>query len=419
MAIDPAETSAELLMDLAKALHAAALPVDVVEERLRAVAAGLGVGAQFFTMQSFVAAELHRGGAARVEIRRFPFDTHWNLARTIALNQLAAALAERRLDAAAGRAELARILARESLYPRWLVVLAWAVYGAAVGARVGGRWIEMLVGALISFIAAGLQLAGASYRQVSLEKMFLVASLGTFAAFGLRLVLPPFDYVRALYGGISLIVPSTVVTFAVHELFNEELEAGTVRLVYGIVGFVLLGAGVVAAFSVGKLLGLGPPHTTVTKLPDPVVLGFVALGGLALVPCCEGRREDVPWIVLSAVIAVGSEELTYVIFGVRGAPALAAFILGVAAYFHARVPGRYAITMILPGLRQITPGFFGTRATLDRLVAGQSTSTASFFDVVLLAIQLGLGITAAGLLFKRRRARSARRPRSRALSRAG
>jgi uncharacterized membrane protein YjjP (DUF1212 family) len=413
----PGEQSTRLLLDLAQALHASGLPVDIVEQRLYEVAAALGIDAQFFTLQSFVAAELRRDGAERVAIRRFPFDTHWNLAKTAALNHLATALAAGKVDAAAGCTELDRIVRLQSVYPRWLVTLAWAVYGAAVGARVGGRWIEMAVAALISFIAAAIHLEGASYRQISLEKMFLAAALGTFAAFGLAFLLPPFDYPRALYGGISLLVPSTIVTLGVHELTNEQLEAGTIRLVYGLLGFGLLGAGVVAAFNAGKMFGLEPPHITATKLPDLVVLAFIAMGGLALVVCVEGRPEDIPWIVLSTVIAFGAEALTRMVFGPSGAPLLASFVLGSAAYLYARLPGKVAITMILPGLRQITPGFLGTRATFELLTAGKSTSTASFFDVILLALQLAIGITVAGLVFMRR-SRRARRPASPLVSRA-
>ena len=64
----------------------------------------------------------------------------------------------------------------------------------------------------------------------------------------LAFVLPPFDYPRALFGGISLLVPAMVITIGVHELANEALESGTVRLVYGLICFALLGAGIVAAF---------------------------------------------------------------------------------------------------------------------------------------------------------------------------
>jgi len=403
MAVDPPdEISAQLLLDLAQALHASAIPTDIVEERLRAGAAALGIDAQFFTMQSFVAAALRGGGTRRLEMRRFPFDTHWNLAQANALLALATALADGKVGAAAGQAELARILHRKALYPHWLVALAWAVYGAAVGARVGGRWTEIAVAALVSLICAEIHFAGTTYRQVNLEKAFLAGALGSLAVFGLAIVLPPFDYPRALYGGISLLVPSTIITIGVHELVSEELEAGTIRLVYGIVGFGLLGAGVAAAFSVAKLLGLEPPHATATGLPDLVVLGFIAMGGLALVFCLEGRREDVPWIVLAAVIAYGSEELTRIVLGERGEPIVPAFVVGSAAFLYARLPGRSPITMILPGIRQLTPGFLATSATFSLLHVRAGASAASFFGVVLLAIQLGIGITAAGLVFRRR-----------------
>jgi uncharacterized membrane protein YjjP (DUF1212 family) len=80
--------SAELLLDLAAALHAAASPADVAEARLRDVAGALGLDAQFFTLQSFFATELRRGDRERVAIRRIPFDTHWNLAEVAALDEL-------------------------------------------------------------------------------------------------------------------------------------------------------------------------------------------------------------------------------------------------------------------------------------------------------------------------------------------
>ena len=64
----PGEASTELLLDLAQALHAAAVPADVAEERLRGVAGALGIDAQFFTLQSFFATELRRGDAERVEL---------------------------------------------------------------------------------------------------------------------------------------------------------------------------------------------------------------------------------------------------------------------------------------------------------------------------------------------------------------
>src|SRR5262245_21221873 len=116
----PSDQSTALLLDLAAALHASAIPADAAEKRLRGVAEAFGLDAQFFTMQSFLATELRRGDIERIEIRLIPFDTHWDLAETAALTELCRAIVDRRLDVAAARKELDRIVGRKSAYPRWL-----------------------------------------------------------------------------------------------------------------------------------------------------------------------------------------------------------------------------------------------------------------------------------------------------------
>ena len=97
--------------------------------------------------------------------------------------------------------------------------------------------------------------------------------------------------------------------------------------------------------------------------------------------------------------------------GARGAPIVAAFVLAVAAYLQARIPGHIPFTMIVPGLLQLAPGFLGTEATFKMLTVGEATSGSSFFDVIVLAVQLGIGILAASLLLP---AAHAAHPRARA-----
>jgi uncharacterized membrane protein YjjB (DUF3815 family) len=197
-----------------------------------------------------------------------------------------------------------------------------------------------------------------------------------------------------------------VITLGVHEVANEALESGTARLVYGLICFALIAAGITAAFVVGGFVSAVPPHVVANKLPDLVVLGCVAVGGLALVVCLQARARDVVWVVGAVVLAFGVQELTRLSVGSRGAPTVAAFVLAVAAYLQARIPGHIAFTMIVPGLLQLAPGFLGTEATFSLLTMGQATrSGSSFFDVIVLAVQLGIGILAAGLLFRKRKPR--------------
>jgi uncharacterized membrane protein YjjP (DUF1212 family)/uncharacterized membrane protein YjjB (DUF3815 family) len=402
----PGDESTDLLLELGQALHAAALPADVVEERLRAVAEALGLDAQFFTLQSFFTTELRRGGIERIELRRIPFDTHWNLTQTAALTDLTADIAARKLDSRTARAELAGILAAKSPYPSWLVAPAWGVYGGAVAARVGGGWLEIGAAIIIGLVAGSIHFGSAGHKEINLEKSFLGGFLGSLAAFLLAFVLPPFDYPRALFGGISLLIPAMVITIGVHELANEALESGAVRMIYGFLCFALLGAGIVAAFSLAHVVGKAPPDVTATRLPELAVLACVAVGGLALVICLQARPRDVVWIVAAAVLAFGTQELTRVIFGGRGAPIIAAFILGSAAYLQARIPGHIPFTVLVPGLLQLAPGFLGTQATFKMVTFGSSANDASFFGVIVLAFQLGTGILASSMLFRKRHSRN-------------
>src|SRR5262249_61634328 len=123
-------------------------------------------------------------------------------------------------------------------------------------------------GIVIGLVAGAVHFAAAERKTVSLEKTFLGAFLGTLAAFVLTFVLPPFDYPRALFGGISLLIPAMVVTIGIHELANEELESGTVRLVYGLMCFGLLWAGGVRGLHARGLPRLRAPPPTGTQAPE-------------------------------------------------------------------------------------------------------------------------------------------------------
>ena len=222
----------------------------------------------------------------------------------------------------------------------------------------------------------------------------------------LSFLLPPFDFGRALFGGMVMLVPAMVVTIGIHELANEALESGTIRLAYGLLRFALMAAGITAAFTAVRFFGAWPAYATSKPLPHLLVLVLVAIGGLALVPILQGRRRDVIWMVAAAVLAFGTQELSKTAVGAHGAPMLAAFVLGMASYLQARIPGHVAFTMLVPGLLQLAPGFLGTEATIGLLrQGGASGHPDTFFGVILVSVQLGLGLLVATLLFRRRRPR--------------
>jgi uncharacterized membrane protein YjjP (DUF1212 family) len=392
-----AADATQFLLDLAGALHGAYMPADQVERCIRQAACGLHLGAEVFTLQTVAAVDLW--GSAGVHLRRVPFSPHWNLTRHRALIDLCTGIAAERVGLAAARAELDRILSAPPPYSHTLVVGAYAVYGAAVAARVGGGPPEMSAALLIGIVVGIIQFGTLRFPSVDLQKTFVAAFLGTLAAFALRLVLPPFDAERALFGATTLLIPAMVVTIGTGELVAEvAVEAGLVRLAYALLRFLMLGMGIVAAGKLLQIFGPLPAVVPTHPLPTAAVAAILAPGGLALVACMQGRARDAGWIVAAVLVAWGAQEVTKQLFGGAGSPFLATFALGLFAYLQARIPGHLPATIIFPGLMQLAPGFLGTEAVVALLRPSQADPGSTFFHVLVVALQIVTGLLAASLI---------------------
>ena len=387
-----------LLLDLAQALHTVAVPSDVVVELVDGAARRLGLEAHFVVMQSWVGGNVVASGGERVWFRPIPFDPHWRLERLGELLRLARGLVAGRVELDGASRELREIVSRPNPYPQSLVVVAYSSYSAAVAARIGGGWLEVVVAFAVGLLAGFIHASSTRHEGVDLEKSFLGGLLGGLAVLVFTRFLPPFDFGSALFGGTTLLVPAMVIAIGTHELANGALEAGSTRLAYGLFRFLMLAVGIAAAMRGWSVFAPLPGVTTSAGLPHAVVVALLVTGGAALVVCLQAPKRDVVWVVAAVLIAYEAQELTKLVLGERGAPFAAAFTLGAAAYWQARIPGHNPATMLIPGLLQLAPGFLGTRAVLH-LLAGEGAGHETFFGVMFVALQLVTGLLAANLLF--------------------
>jgi uncharacterized membrane protein YjjP (DUF1212 family) len=397
-----ADQLSDLLIELARAMHAVAVPTDTIEAMLVDVARKLGEPhLEVLVLQSALLLQLGDAEARRARLRRMDFDTHWRLAKTHDIMEVAHSLADGTLGVDEARSELRRIHAARPLYATWVVVAAYAVYSAAVAVRVGGGWLEMLAGALVGLVAGAIHLGGAHHVEVDLQQSFLAGLVGTLSVLVLALVLPPFGLPEALFGGVTLLVPAMVVTIGVHELASGALESGVLRLAYGFLRFAMLAAGIAAAGTAWSVFLRVPAHATAHGLPALPDLAVVAVGGLALVACLQARWGDAPVLVGAALLAHGTQMLTKLVVADRGAPLLTALVIGIAAQLYARKRGRLPAMVIVPALLQVAPGFIGTEAILH-LLYDTGSSNQAFWRVLLVALQLVTGLLVAGILMRPR-----------------
>lgn len=400
----PLDDTTHLLIDLAEALHGVQAPSDVITRELGAMAERLGVTADIVVQQSFLIAEIRAAAGRNVALRMIDFDTHWQLARVHDLLGLARAVAAGRYGVAEARTRLRAIMAARVRYGYALVIAAYGVYAAAVAARVGGGVTEVLVAVPLGALAGVIHYGAAAYRRFDLQKTFIAAFAGTVAALACTYAVPALDLARALFGGISLLVPAMTIVLGVHELVRGTVEAGAPRMIYGFLRFVMLAAGMTAAF---KLWALFAPVRSVPAepLPVPAVLALLVAGGAALVCCTHARAIDAPAMVMGVLVGYGSQAVAKLVFGDVGAPFVAAFLLGAVGQLYARwLRDRIAATVTVPGLLQLAPGFLGTEAVFE-LLRGERGDSTGMFQVALVAVELVLGLLVANALFARRFAR--------------
>ncbi|RKG57762.1 hypothetical protein D7V80_39500, partial [Corallococcus sp. CA054B] len=255
---------------------------------------------------------------------------------------------------------------------------------------------EMLVAFCVGVIVGGIHFGTLNSHRVDLQKGFLAAFLGTLVALGFSFLLPPFNVVRSLYSGVVLLVPATVVTLGSLELAMESVEAGLPRLMYGLLRFLMLGVGIAAAGTLWEFAWRLPPHFEAHALPPLLTFFLMAVGGVALAVCMSGRPRDVAWIVGGVLLAYETQAVAKLLLGDRGSPLVSAFVLGVAGLLYGRGRDRMPMTVIMPGMLQLTPGFIGTEAVVALLGAGAAgAEDARLFNVLLVALQLVLGLVFA------------------------
>jgi uncharacterized membrane protein YjjP (DUF1212 family) len=393
---------AGVLGDVAAGLHGVSMPSDIVDEEIRAIGDGQGVPVESLFLQSRLELQVGKGPDSEVVLRTIEFDTGWNLRRLTDLQGVVSRL--RGAGVATNevlvnaRREIAEIVKRPSAFSPLPVAIGYGIYGAAVSARVGGGWREVFAGVVVGLVAGLVHFGSTRSRQLDLLQSFTGALLGTLAAFLLRLVMP-FDEARAVFGGMSLLVPAMVLTIGTREIVHEALESGVLRLVYGVLRFVMIGFGVGAAIKIFSLFAAPPAPVVPTALPMPIVVALVALGGVALTVCLQGWWRDTPWMVAGVLVAFGSHTLTKLIFPPDGSAFLATFLLGGVALVQHRLGGRLPAILIIPGFLQIAPGFLGTNTVLGLLRPGAHASVDTGFHVLLLALQLVTGLLLAEVVF--------------------
>lgn len=395
------EAAVSFLLDIGGALHRSGAPAHRLEAILGDLAKRLGEVASFFSTPTAILASFGTGARTRTHLLRVE-PAAIDLGKQAAIDETIVQLLADRLPVDEAHQRVRAIEAEAPPYGAWATTLAYGLTSGSVAVFLRGSWADVLISTGIGWLVGLLALLGT--RHAGVGRLFeviaaliatVVAKVATAAIVGR---VPASAFVQML-AGVIVLIPGLTLTIAITELATRNLAAGTARLMSALVTFVQLAFGVVAGTAIGggllRAAGVATHPAQSGGLPLWAEAPALFVASVALTVLFRARWRDLPWILASAVLAVGSTKFASQLAGPQLGAFVGAFLVAGASNLRARLLDRPAAVTLVPGVLLLVPGSVGFRsvtAFLDRDVLG---GIGTAFDMVLLATSLVAGLLVA------------------------
>ena len=395
-------TARTVLARLGAAMIATGQPAHEIEEELGAVGARLGhPRIQASVAPTGLILSLRSGEPATYE----SVDGSVRLDQASEVRRIRHQLVAGELGAADALEQLSALRARPARYPSWIVGVAWVAVAVGIALILQPGWNNAALTAGCSVVVYGLMaLAGRARRLSGLlpTAAAFAVSLIVFAAADAGWIDGP---LRTVLPALAPLLPGALIVTGLSELAAGHLQAGTPRLVHGVVQLGLFAAGLIAATAV---LDVPPEAMGNVRVDD--IGGWAAPAGLLLIALGICFMESVelamsPWVLLVLLLAFGAQSGGQAL----GSAALGGFLGAIAASLGAtlveRVRPRTArLVLFLPAFWLLVPGSLGL-VGVTTLVAepDRAVETGLGIAAVICAIALGLLVgSSAGLALRGR-----------------
>ncbi len=384
-----------LLAELGAAMIATGQPVHEIEAELVALAARLGhPDAQIGAGPTSLTIALASGDPATFEQVTSPL----RLDQATQVRRIRHQLHHRQISGTTAMAELTELRRLRPRYPSWASGPALVLVAVGIAGLLQPGWPNLVAAALGALAVDALMRLARRHHLVAtllptlaalvVAVLVLSAARAGLLEGALRTILPP----------IAPLLPGALIVTGMSELAAGQMQAGSARLVHGVVQLGLFALGIVSAL---YLLGL--PATTLlnVRVDDlgwwgpPVGLLLIAVG-ISLMESVAVR--EAPWVLVVLLLAYGAQLLGQHL----GSVSLGGFLGAVAASLGAtlvelRRPNVARLVLFLPAFWLLVPGSLGL-VGVSQLVVDPSSAVESVLGVLGLMAAIALGLLVGSAL---------------------
>lgn len=309
------------------------------------------------------------------------------------IDHLVRDLVEGTADQEEARKRLGVILSTGRPLPRWASSVGWGAMAAGAATLIGGGWLVILVAfaATVAIDWANRQLA--RRRIPTFYQQVLGGFVATVAAVGMRALVSDSDSSQVIAAGIIVLLAGISFVGAVQDALTGFYVTAAARsfevilLTGGIIVGVTGGLAIADRFDLELVID---PYNVRGLGYLPTAIAGASLTAAAFVFACYAPlRAIVPAALMGALGQVVFRIVVEARFGVAWASAMAAIVIGVAAFSVAgrmRVP---PLVVVVSGIVPLLPGmsiYRGLFLMFDSNFAGiTSLATAATISVALAA----------------------------------
>ncbi|MCA9075857.1 MAG: threonine/serine exporter family protein [Planctomycetaceae bacterium] len=350
----PEFSSETLILELSRALHASGSPAYELDHRMELVAAALGRPATFFSTPTAIFVTFDDEAHGTRLLRVYPGNT--NLGRYAELFDLQRSIQDESVSPQEAWERLQNIESMPEGYSQTVQVVAYGIVGACVGVFVGGNSTVVTTAGVIGLIV-GCLLLGLSRRQYPLHLINVIAG---FVACSLACIvqtwIAPSNFELTALSSLIVLVPGLHLTISINELATQNLASGSARIAGAMTTLLTMVFGVYMGY--GFVAAFHPiPESVAPQTPSLMASAFVIVPiGLCLAVLFQTRHRDIPWLVLSTLIAYASLRVAGEFFGPFAAVWIASVVAGVTSRVLSHRLGLPAAVMLMPSLILLVPG---------------------------------------------------------------
>lgn len=350
-------SSETLILELARSLHASGSPAYELDSQMEQVAAALGRPASFFSTPTalFVTFDDERHGTRLLRV--FPGDT--NLGRYAELFGLQQLIQDGSISVHEAWDRLQEIQAMPDGYAKVVQVASYGIVGACVAVLVGGN-DTVIASAGVIGLFVGAFVLGLSRLQFPPHLTNVIAGFSANAmACVVQSWIAPSNFELTALSALIVLVPGLHLTISINELATQNLASGSARIAGAMTTLLTLIFGVYMGY--GFVAALHPvPVSVAPHTPSLIASGLVMVPiGLCLAVLFRTRYRDIPWLLVSTLIAYGTLRMA----GEYFSPFAAVWIASVAAGLVSRLLSRRlklpAAVLLMPALILLVPGSLG------------------------------------------------------------